>query len=88
MQILENPKYEDTFEEIYQIRNRLFRLYTDEKYDELTEVVSSIPSTNLNLTSLKHNWEIESAAERQDIDLIQDRLQESLQHGIFIVSQY
>ncbi len=83
MQVLENPQYEDTFEEIYKIRDQLFSLYTDEKYEELTKLISSIPSTNLYMTSLKYDWEIGAAAETQDIELIQHKLQESLQQGIW-----
>ncbi|MFW9975874.1 MAG: alpha/beta hydrolase family protein [Candidatus Thorarchaeota archaeon] len=83
MEILENPQYDDTFEEIYEIRNRLFSLLTNEEYDELRKVVTSIPLRNQYLTNLKYEWEIEIASEQQNIELVETILKESLQQGIW-----
>jgi predicted peptidase len=83
MEILENPPYSNSFEEVFRIRHRLLKLFTDEKYPELAATVSKIPETDPNLTALKIIWEVMLAAEQGDLDVVEANLAKGVQQGIW-----
>ncbi|MHA2242766.1 MAG: alpha/beta hydrolase [Candidatus Thorarchaeota archaeon] len=82
MQILENPQYDDVFEEVFQIQKQLFNLYTNEKYVELSQVISD-SLKKPGSSKLLYDWAIGAAALRQDIETVERYLEETLQQGIW-----
>ncbi|MHA1907827.1 MAG: hypothetical protein ACW98Y_11075, partial [Candidatus Thorarchaeota archaeon] len=83
MEILENPPYTESFEEVFRIRHQLLKLLTDEKFSDLLDVVNSIPETDVNLTALKIIWELMLTADKGNIEVIEKTLKKGLELGIW-----
>ena len=83
MQILENPPYTDVFEEVFRIRHRFLKLFTNEKIEELKAEIADIPETDCSLSALKKYWKLIFAAEERNIKEVEELLREGLSQSIW-----
>lgn len=82
MQILENPPYDDTHEEVYRIQKRLHSLFADENYANIAQLaIDSIEKPGVS--KFLYDWAIWAAAHRKDIARVELYLVQSLKHGIW-----